>query len=144
MGKLVGEPNQRVVEENIYVAVSKDVKGCKLNLIWAIQNSGAVPHHQRIKYVFYPSIDSVINCGQNCFDYCCILVVTEHYFSHLHCWQQFPLPFTPFTVGNNVHRNRDFINLTVGDCDKEEGEAIFRLSFFDEEKDNQFFFFSIM
>ncbi|KAI9089968.1 hypothetical protein K1719_028938 [Acacia pycnantha] len=40
MGELVGEPNPGVVEEKIYVAVSKDVKGCKLNLIWAIQNSG--------------------------------------------------------------------------------------------------------
>lgn len=29
-----------VVDEPIYVAVSKDVKESKLNLIWAIQNSG--------------------------------------------------------------------------------------------------------
>jgi len=34
------EPNQIVVDEVIYVAVSKDVKESKLNLIWAIQNSG--------------------------------------------------------------------------------------------------------
>ncbi|XP_028770412.1 U-box domain-containing protein 33 isoform X2 [Neltuma alba] len=40
MGEFVGEPNPEAVEEKIYVAVSKDVKGCKLNLIWAIQNSG--------------------------------------------------------------------------------------------------------
>ncbi|KAF7844531.1 U-box domain-containing protein 33 isoform X1 [Senna tora] len=40
MGEVVGEPNPGVVEEKIYVAVSNDVKHSKLNLIWAIQNSG--------------------------------------------------------------------------------------------------------
>ena len=40
-GEIVEEPNQAVVvDEPIYVAVSKEVKESKLNLIWAIQNSG--------------------------------------------------------------------------------------------------------
>lgn len=39
-GEIEEEPNQIVVDEVIYVAVSKDVKESKLNLIWAIQNSG--------------------------------------------------------------------------------------------------------
>lgn len=39
-GEIVEEPNPAVVDEPIYVAVSKDVKESKLNLIWAIQNSG--------------------------------------------------------------------------------------------------------
>jgi hypothetical protein len=39
-GEIEEEPNTGVVDEAIYVAVSKDVKESKLNLIWAIQNSG--------------------------------------------------------------------------------------------------------
>lgn len=39
-GEIEEEPNPVVVDETIYVAVSKDVKESKLNLIWAIQNSG--------------------------------------------------------------------------------------------------------
>jgi hypothetical protein len=39
-GEIEEEPNTTVVDEAIYVAVSKDVKESKLNLIWAIQNSG--------------------------------------------------------------------------------------------------------
>ncbi|KAJ1408635.1 Rossmann-like alpha/beta/alpha sandwich fold [Sesbania bispinosa] len=39
-GEIVEEPNPAVVDEPIYVAVAKDVKESKLNLIWAIQNSG--------------------------------------------------------------------------------------------------------
>lgn len=39
-GEIEEEPNQIVVDEVICVAVSKDVKESKLNLIWAIQNSG--------------------------------------------------------------------------------------------------------
>jgi hypothetical protein len=39
-GEIEEEPNTAVVDEAIYVAVSKDVKESKLNLIWAIQNSG--------------------------------------------------------------------------------------------------------
>ncbi|XP_004492744.1 U-box domain-containing protein 33 isoform X2 [Cicer arietinum] len=39
-GEIEEEPDQGVVDEAIYVAVSKDVKESKSNLIWAIQNSG--------------------------------------------------------------------------------------------------------
>ncbi|KAK2382592.1 homeobox-leucine zipper protein REVOLUTA [Trifolium repens] len=39
-GEIEEEPNTAVVDKAIYVAVSKDVKESKLNLIWAIQNSG--------------------------------------------------------------------------------------------------------
>jgi len=39
-GEIEEEPDQTVVDEAIYVTVSKDVKESKLNLIWAIQNSG--------------------------------------------------------------------------------------------------------
>lgn len=39
-GEIEEEPNTAVVDEAIYVAVSKDVKESKVNLIWAIQNSG--------------------------------------------------------------------------------------------------------
>ncbi|CAK8542381.1 unnamed protein product [Lathyrus sativus] len=39
-GEIEEEPNPAVVDEAIYVAVSKDVKESKVNLIWAIQNSG--------------------------------------------------------------------------------------------------------
>ncbi|CAI8613163.1 unnamed protein product [Vicia faba] len=39
-GEIEEEPNTTVVDEAIYVAVSKDVKESKVNLIWAIQNSG--------------------------------------------------------------------------------------------------------
>lgn len=47
-GEIEEEPNQIVVDEGIYVTVSKDVKESKLNLIWAIQNSGG----QRICILF--------------------------------------------------------------------------------------------
>lgn len=40
MGEVIQKPKQDLVGEKIYVAVSKDVKESKLNLIWAIQNSG--------------------------------------------------------------------------------------------------------
>ncbi|MED6121732.1 hypothetical protein PIB30_032967 [Stylosanthes scabra] len=40
-GEIVEEPNQAVVvDQPIYIAVSKEVKESKVNLIWAIQNSG--------------------------------------------------------------------------------------------------------
>ncbi|KAK2394436.1 U-box domain-containing protein [Trifolium repens] len=39
-GEIEEEPNIAVVDKAISVAVSKDVKESKLNLIWAIQNSG--------------------------------------------------------------------------------------------------------
>ncbi|XP_057454645.1 U-box domain-containing protein 33-like isoform X2 [Lotus japonicus] len=38
--EIIEEPNQSVVNDTIYVAVAKDVKDSRLNLIWAIQNSG--------------------------------------------------------------------------------------------------------
>ncbi|KAL3026705.1 hypothetical protein AAZX31_03G008200 [Glycine max] len=38
--EIVNEPSPSMVNETIYVAVAKDVKDSKLNLIWAIQNSG--------------------------------------------------------------------------------------------------------
>ena len=39
--EIMEEPNQAVVvDQPIYVAVSKDVKESKVNVIWAIQNSG--------------------------------------------------------------------------------------------------------
>ncbi|KAJ1379995.1 hypothetical protein SESBI_46414 [Sesbania bispinosa] len=38
-GEIVEEPNPAVVDEPIYVAMAKEVKESKLNLIWAIQNS---------------------------------------------------------------------------------------------------------
>lgn len=40
VGEIAEEPNPTMVDEPIYVAVSKDIKESKLNLIWAIQNSG--------------------------------------------------------------------------------------------------------
>ncbi|KAK7295091.1 hypothetical protein RJT34_17994 [Clitoria ternatea] len=40
VGEVVEEPNPGIVDEPIYVAVTKEVKESKLNLIWAIQNSG--------------------------------------------------------------------------------------------------------
>ncbi|KAL2330297.1 hypothetical protein Fmac_017878 [Flemingia macrophylla] len=39
-GENLEEPNPGVVDQPIYVAVSKEVKESKLNLIWTIQNSG--------------------------------------------------------------------------------------------------------
>ena len=36
----VEEPNPSVVDDTIFIAVSKEVKDSRLNLIWAIQNSG--------------------------------------------------------------------------------------------------------
>ncbi|RDX69245.1 U-box domain-containing protein 33, partial [Mucuna pruriens] len=39
-GEILEEPNPIVVDQPIYVAVTKEVKESKLNLIWAIQNSG--------------------------------------------------------------------------------------------------------
>ena len=39
-GEILEEPNPRVVDQPIYVAVTKEVKESKLNLIWAIQTSG--------------------------------------------------------------------------------------------------------
>ncbi|KAG4377930.1 hypothetical protein GLYMA_18G233500v4 [Glycine max] len=39
-GKFLEEPNPSVVDQPIYVAVTKEVKESRLNLIWAIQNSG--------------------------------------------------------------------------------------------------------
>ena len=39
-GKILEEPNPSVVDQPIYVAVTKEVKESRLNLIWAIQNSG--------------------------------------------------------------------------------------------------------
>lgn len=39
-GEIGEELSPAVVDEPIYVAVSKDVKESKLNLIWAIQTSG--------------------------------------------------------------------------------------------------------
>jgi len=38
--ELVKEVNPSGVKDTIYVAVAKDVKDSKLNVIWAIQNSG--------------------------------------------------------------------------------------------------------
>ncbi|RDX86290.1 U-box domain-containing protein 33, partial [Mucuna pruriens] len=38
--EIVNEPSLSRVNDTIYVAVAKDVKDSKLNLIWAIQNSG--------------------------------------------------------------------------------------------------------
>ncbi|CAJ1950147.1 unnamed protein product [Sphenostylis stenocarpa] len=38
--EIVSEPSPSMVNDTIYVAVPKDVKDGKLNLIWAIQNSG--------------------------------------------------------------------------------------------------------
>lgn len=40
IGEIVEEPNPNVVDDTIYVAVAKDVKDSKLNLRWAIHNSG--------------------------------------------------------------------------------------------------------
>ncbi|KAK7274409.1 hypothetical protein RIF29_15495 [Crotalaria pallida] len=37
--EIVEEPNPNVVDDTIYVAVAKDVKDSKLNLIWAVHNS---------------------------------------------------------------------------------------------------------
>lgn len=34
------QPVAEVVEDMMYVAVGKDVKECKMNLLWALQNSG--------------------------------------------------------------------------------------------------------
>jgi len=39
-GEILEEPNPGVVDQPIYVAVTKEVKESKLNLIWAIQHSG--------------------------------------------------------------------------------------------------------
>ncbi|KAK7394760.1 hypothetical protein VNO78_15298 [Psophocarpus tetragonolobus] len=39
-GEILEEPNPIVVDQPIYVAVTKEVKESKLNLTWAIQNSG--------------------------------------------------------------------------------------------------------
>ncbi|XP_047155092.1 U-box domain-containing protein 33-like isoform X1 [Vigna umbellata] len=38
--EIVSEPSPSMVDDTLYVAVAKDVKDSKLNLIWAIQNSG--------------------------------------------------------------------------------------------------------
>lgn len=38
--EIVSEPSPSMVNDTLYVAVAKDVKDSKLNLIWAIQNSG--------------------------------------------------------------------------------------------------------
>jgi len=38
--EIVSEPSPSMVNDTVYVAVAKDVKDSKLNLIWAIQNSG--------------------------------------------------------------------------------------------------------
>ncbi|KAK7389946.1 hypothetical protein VNO78_25243 [Psophocarpus tetragonolobus] len=38
--EVANEPDPSMVDDTIYVAVAKDVKDSKLNLIWAIQNSG--------------------------------------------------------------------------------------------------------
>ncbi|KAL2335977.1 hypothetical protein Fmac_010423 [Flemingia macrophylla] len=38
--EIVNEPSPSMVNDTIYVAVAKDLKDSKLNLIWAIQNSG--------------------------------------------------------------------------------------------------------
>ncbi|XP_020217130.1 U-box domain-containing protein 33 isoform X2 [Cajanus cajan] len=38
--EILNEPSPSMVNDTIYVAVAKDVKDSKLNLIWAIQNSG--------------------------------------------------------------------------------------------------------
>ncbi|XP_054784245.1 U-box domain-containing protein 33-like isoform X2 [Prosopis cineraria] len=40
MGEIVEEPETGVVNDTIYVAVTKDLKESKSNLTWAIQNSG--------------------------------------------------------------------------------------------------------
>lgn len=40
IGEIVEETNTGVVNDAIYVAVAKEVKESKANLIWAIQNSG--------------------------------------------------------------------------------------------------------
>jgi len=39
-GESSEEPNPGVVDQPIYVAVTKEVKESRLNLIWAIQHSG--------------------------------------------------------------------------------------------------------
>ena len=39
-GEIVEETNPGVIDNTIYVAVAKDVKESKSNLIWAIQYSG--------------------------------------------------------------------------------------------------------
>jgi len=40
MASFRGEEVVDVLDEKLYVAVSKDLKACKSNILWALQNSG--------------------------------------------------------------------------------------------------------
>lgn len=104
VGEIAEEPNPTMVDEPIYVAVSKDIKESKLNLIWAIQNSGG----KRICILFVHVPATMIPLSKFSVYYVCVCIFIVIYYMLLYMF----LLFDNFNFIDSLEWNFTLAKLT--------------------------------